>query len=266
MNTKTRTQSQDAAVPFTRRRGVVIAAGVLAFVFALGMAWLTIGLVSKERSKWLPVQEVRFNGEFKRVDQDALKRIGAAMQSMGGSMLTLDLAQVRAAVKEVEWVREATVSRRFPGTVLVGIEEHEPFARWEAAEGAEDDQLVSVQGEVFSAETEDKLPTLGGPKDSAREVLAAFQSFRADALQAGLALAAARLSARRAWTLTLDNGTTLALGRNDAQPRLARYLRVQAAIAGLRQSGLRVDLRYANGIALNSPLNAPINATAKGKS
>ncbi len=258
----TRKQAQDPTVPLTRRRGVVIAAGVAAFAAALITAWLAIGLVSKERSKWLPVKEVRFTGEFKRVDPDALRRIGEAMQSMGGSMLTLDLAQVRVAVKEVEWVREATVSRRFPGTVVVGVEEHQPFARWESVEAPEDELLVSVAGEVFSADLDEPLPTLGGPKDSAREVLAAFQSFRTEAAQAGVSLAAARLSARRAWTLTLENGTTLALGRNDGIPRLARYLRVQSAIAGLRQSGLRIDLRYANGIAVHSP----VNATAKGKS
>ncbi len=260
MSTANRTR--EPAAPLTRRRGVVIAAGVAAFMLALAAAWVSIGLVTKERSKWLPVKEVRFTGEFKRVDADALRRIGAAIQSMGGSMLTLDLAQVRSAVKDVEWVREATVSRRFPGTVVVGVEEHQPFARWESAEAPEEDLLVSDAGEVFSAEIEDALPTLGGPKDSAHDVLAAFQSFRAEAVQAGINVAAVRLSARRAWTLTLDNGTVLALGRNDGVPRLARYLRVQSAIAALRQSGLRIDLRYANGIAVQSPLNA----TAKGKS
>ncbi|MBL8521735.1 MAG: cell division protein FtsQ/DivIB [Betaproteobacteria bacterium] len=265
MNARTRTtQSSAPPAPLTRRRGVVIAAGALAFVLSLAAVWAAMALLSKERSKWLPVREVAFSGEFKRVDPDALKRIGAAMQSMGGSLLTVDLAQVRAAVKEVPWVREATVSRRFPGTIVVGVEEHEPFARWEPAESPEEDALVSVAGEVFRAESADALPLLGGPRDSAREVLAAFRAFHAEAERAGVRLAAARLSARRAWLLTLDNGTTLALGRSDAQPRLDRYLRVQAAMASLRQAGLAIDLRYANGIAVSPSANA--QSSNKGKS
>lgn len=260
-----RNAEQPEAVPFTRRRGVVLAAGFGAFLLALGAAWFALALVSKERAHWLPVREVSFVGEFKRVEPDSLRRIGAAIQSMGGSLLSIDLNQVKAAVQEVEWVRVADVSRRFPATLVVRVEEHRPAARWESIDGAADDEaLVSELGDVFSAETEDALPLLAGPKDSAREVLEAFRSFRAQATAAGVELTAARLSARRAWQLTLGNGATLQLGRNDAGPRLARYLRVQAAVAALRQANVRIDLRYNNGLALSGQATA--NPTTKRSS
>lgn len=260
-----RSAKQTDAVPFTRRRGIVLAAGFGAFLLALGAAWFALALVSKERVHWLPVREVSFVGEFKRVEPDALRRIGAAIQSMGGTLLSVDLNQVKAAVQDVEWVRVADVSRRFPSTLVVRVEEHRPAARWESLDVPGDDEsLVSELGDVFTAETDDVLPLLAGPKDSAREVLTAFRAFRAQAAAAGLDLTAARLSARRAWLLTLGNGTTLQLGRNDAEPRFARYLRVQAAVAALRQANVRIDLRYNNGLALSGQASA--NPTTKRSS
>jgi cell division septal protein FtsQ len=179
---KTKATHPEDNLPLSRRRAVVLAAGFFAFLFALSAGWIAISLLTKEKSRWLPVTEVRFAGEFKRVEAEALQRIGAAIQSMGGSLLTIDLQQVRKAVLEVEWVREAEVSRRLPGTLVVQVEEHVPFARWESVDGpADEDALVNIRGEIFSAEIEAPLPTLAGPAGSAREVIEAYRAFQAAA-------------------------------------------------------------------------------------
>jgi cell division protein FtsQ len=253
-------------VPLARRRAVVLAAGALAFVSALSIAWLAIGLVSKGRANWLPVKEVRFGGEFKRVEPDSLRRIGAAVQSMGGSLLTLDLQQVRLAVLDVEWVRDAVIARRLPGTLLIEVREHEPFAYWESVDSAdEDEQLLSTTGEVFSAALEVPLPHLAGPRSAAKEVMENFMAYREQARAAGLEVIGARLSARRAWQLTLANGATLELGRTDGKARLGRFLAVQGAVPALREPNRRIDLRYANGIAVNQPLAERSRSAAVAK-
>jgi cell division protein FtsQ len=258
MNRHVTSTAQDN-VPLTRQRAVVLAAGALAFVFALSLAWVAIGLVSKERANWWPVKEVIFGGEFKRVEPDHLRRIGAAIQSMGGSLLTIDLQQVRAAVEDVEWVREANVTRRLPSTLVVEVSEHLPFAHWESVDTAgKDEQLLSATGEVFSAELDAPLPRLAGPQAAAKEVMQAFIAYRDQAREAGLDVIGAHLTARRAWQLTLANGTTVELGRTDGATRFARFLAVQGAVAALREPNRRIDLRFANGIAVNQPSDIPV--------
>jgi len=262
---------------FTRKRGVVIGTALLAMALAAVGAWVTISVVSKEVAQvnLLPIRSVNFVGDFKRVDQDELKRIAGGIQTIGGSMLRTDLNQVKAVVRQVEWVRDAEVRRRFPGTLEIQIEEHKPFARWQLS-GAQNENpgdtkqglLVNTFGEVFAAETEDKLPLLSGPADSAPDVMAQWGAFGKQLEALGnasteLRLAELRLSPRRAWQLKLENGSTLELGRNDAGARLARFVRAYPNVPALQLASARVDLRYQSGLAVRGVFAKPVARPAE---
>lgn len=259
----------------TRKRGVVIGVALLAMALAAAGAWLTISFVSREAAQvnLLPIRSVSFVGDLKRVDQDELKRIAGGIQTIGGSMLRTDLNQVKAVVRQVEWVRDAEVRRRFPGTLEIQIEEHKPFARWQFSNGdvdAEQSLLVNTFGEVFAADTEDPLPLLSGPADSAVEVMTQWLAFgrQLDALgtaSAELRPAELRLSPRRAWQLKLVNGSTLELGRNDAAARLARFVRAVPQVPALQLASARVDLRYQSGLAVRGVLAKPAARPAEKK-
>jgi cell division protein FtsQ len=271
-NTRQSVESPESPGGFTRNRSVVLAAAFVAMLLAGGLGWFAIAAMSKEAVavNLLPIRSVNFvgaAGELKRVDTDELKRIAGAIQNMGGSMLRTDLNQVKAAVKQVEWVRDAEVRRRFPSTLEVHIEEHAPFARWQVAGDAEQSLLVNAFGEVFEAELDEStpaLPVFSGPKDSAREVLANYQAFSTQLAAIEQRPAEVRLSPRRAWQVKLENGSTLALGRNDAGERLGRYVRAFSGVAALREANMRVDLRYPNGLAVRVAMTKPAaNAAQK---
>lgn len=253
-----------------RKRMVVIGAALVAMLVAGGVAWFSIAAVSTETAQMnlLPIRAVTFaamSGELKRVDAGELKRIAGAIQNMGGSMLRTDLNQVKAAVKQVEWVRDVDVRRRFPSTLEVHIEEHVPFARWQMSGDAEQSLLVNTVGEVFEAELDDTMPVLSGPKDSSREVMAHYSAFKSQLAAIQQMPAEVRLSARRAWQLKLDNGSRLELGRSDAGLRLARYVRAYPSIATLQAANARVDLRYQTGFAVRAALALPGAAPGAGK-
>lgn len=244
---------------FLRKRMVVIAAAFAAMLVAGGAAWFAIVAMSKEAAQMnlLPIREVTFAGvpgELKRVDADELKRIAGAIRNMGGSMLRTDLNQVKAAVKQVAWVRDAEVRRRFPATLEVHIEEHTPFARWHLAGEPEQRLLVNTVGEVFEAELDELLPVFSGPKDSSREVMTNYLAFKSRLVAIQQKPSEVRLSPRRAWQLKLENGSTLQLGRNDAAARLARYVRAFPNLAALQSANARVDLRYQTGLAVRAGL------------
>ena len=194
----------------------------------------------------LPIRAVTFVGGMQRVDAAELQRIAGGIR---GSMLRTDLNEVKAAIKQVHWVRNAEVRRRFPATLEVSVEEHQPFARWQVAD-AEQDSLVNTFGEVFDADSDQVLPIFSGPQGTSREVLASYTAFKSQLSAIGRVPLSVALSARRAWQLRLDNGAALELGRAEAVERLNRYVKAYPVVPALQLANARVDLRYQSGMAL----------------
>lgn len=175
-----------------------------------------------------------------------------AERKVRGTFFTVDLEQVRNSLEKLPWVREARVERRWPDTLVVSLVEHEPLARWN------DDALMNVAGEVFVAALDARLPRLSGPEDSSAEVYAAYRRYQAALAPLGMTIGELALSPRRAWRIRLDNGLALALGREQADARLARFValypRIFAAQDGVPAvPPLAVDLRYPDGMALRMP-------------
>jgi cell division protein FtsQ len=252
------------STPFFRRRIVVIGTGFIAMMLAVAVVWLALKWVPE-----MPVKEVRFTGAFTRVDANELARVAAVIapthNNARRSLLRVDLDEVKAAVKEVAWVRNVDIRRQLPGTLVVNIEEHIPYGVWIDVAPASSDtlpvpQLVNNFGEVFKARmspTADgnsvEMPVFAGPSGTSKEVLRTFDQFRKQLVAIERVPKELRLSNRRAWSMLLDNGVTLELGRNDADARLARFIRAYGELPVLQAANTHVDLRYQNGLALRTP-------------
>lgn len=182
---------------------------------------------------------------------------GTAVPRIKGNFFTANLDAVRLAFEAVPWVRRATVRREWPNQLIVTLEEHTPLGTW-----GEDGRLVSVKGDVFTAnlaeaEEDGELPEFGGPNGSEKEVIARFRDLHDWFAPANLAPSAVQLSSRYAWTVKLDNGMTVELGREQTRETLkARvdrlvgiYPQLLAHLQGRIES---VDMRYPNGLALKA--------------
>lgn len=195
-----------------------------------------------------------------------------------GNFFTADLEQVRGIFETVPWVRRATVRREWPNQLVVEVEEHEALGTW-----GEDGRLLSVKGDVFTAniaETEDELglPEFYGPPGSEKEVLARFNELRTAFAQVGLVPQSLSLSRRYAWTVKLDNGMSVELGReqdrNTLRTRVQRLISVYPQLVARLQEGRidTIDTRYPNGLALSSAAltvpadtSKPVKAASKPK-
>ena len=194
-----------------------------------------------------------------------------------GNFFTTNLEQVRSAFESVPWVRRATVRREWPDQLIVEVEEHEALGTWG------EDRLLSVKGDVFTAnlaeaDEEHALPELDGPEGSEKEVLARFAELRAWFAPVKLAPEKLSLSSRYAWTVKLDNGMTVALGREQdrttLRTRVQRLVGIFPQLAARLEGGIEsVDMRYQNGLALSSaalhvPSDSakPVKAASKKKS
>ena len=231
-----------------RNRVVVIAASLVAMLVAATLVWLAMAALSKnlDTSVMLPIREVTFVGDMQRVDVAELNRVAGGIR---GSMLRTDLNDVKAAIRQVRWVRNVDVRRRFPATLEVSVEEHRPFAKWKSAE-TEQASLVNIFGEVFEADLDEILPVFSGPQGSSKDVMASYTAFKSQLAAIDRTPVAIALSARRAWQVRLDNGVQLELGRSEAGTRLARYVKAYPFVPAIQVADARVDMRYPSGMAV----------------
>jgi cell division protein FtsQ len=185
-----------------------------------------------------------------------------------GNFFTANLDQVRGVFEAVPWVRRATIRREWPNELIVDVEEHEALGTW-----GEDGRLLSVKGDVFTAnlaeaDEDHALPAFDGPAGSEKEVLARFSELRGWFAPIKLVPESLQLSGRYAWTVKLDNGMSVALGReqdkNTLKGRVDRLVGVYPQLVARLQEGHidTIDMRYPNGLALaSSALMVPKDAS-----
>lgn len=239
----------------------LVAAVVLALI-ASGVWWISQRPMFTLRTVTV---ESMYGMELKHVNKLTLR--AGVVGRIRGNFFTTNLEQVRTAFESVPWVRRATVRREWPDQLIVEIEEHEPLGTW-----GEDGRLLSVKGDVFTANLaeadEDRaLPELDGPEGSEKEVLARFAELRAWFAPLRLAPGKLSLSSRYAWTVKLDNGMSVALGREQdrttLKTRVDRLVKIYPQLSRLLPDGIQsVDMRYPNGLALTAAgLTVPADAS-----
>jgi cell division protein FtsQ len=239
----------------------LVAAVVLALI-ASGVWW--VSQLPMFTLRTVTVQGM-YDMELKHVSELTLR--AGVVGRIKGNFFTTNLEQVRTAFESVPWVRRATVRREWPDQLIVELEEHEPLGTW-----GEDGRLLSVKGDVFTAnlaeaDEEHDLPELAGPEGSEKEVLARFAELRAWFAPLQLTPEKLSLSSRYAWTVKLNNGTRVALGREPdrftLKARVERLVNIYPQLDKLLPAGIdSIDMRYQNGLALTAAgLKIPADAS-----
>lgn len=217
--------------------------------------WISLVLIMGPALWWLfdtltdpsfmPVSTVRVDGEFKHQTRAQLH--AAISDYAAGGFFSVDVDAVRRAALRLPWVATASVRRVWPGTLQVAVTEHKPLARWGT------DALLNEQGLVFAPRVDSfpsGLPQLAGPPGLETAVLARMAKINAALHPLQQQVQRLILDERRAWSVTLNNGVELLLGREDIDLRVQRYAAAYPYALELRVAQLAtVDLRYTNGFA-----------------
>ena len=192
--------------------------------------------------------------ELKHVNQLTLRN--NALGRIKGNFFTTNLDAVRQAFETVPWVRRATVRREWPDQLIVSLEEYEALGTW-----GEDGKLLSTKGESFTAnlaeaEEDHVLPEFEGPDGSEKEVLSRYDELRTWFAPLKLVPLSLSLSGRYAWTVKLDNGMSVALGREQTsttlKERVDRLIGIYPQLVEHLQNIETIDMRYQNGLALRA--------------
>ncbi len=234
---------------------------ILAWLLAIALVALPVvallnGWIGAER--W-PLSTLRVNSELERVDAEVLR--DTVLPHARRGFFAVKLQEAQDAVESLPWVERAEVRKRWPDVLEVQVVEHRPFARWG------DDRLLSERGSLFPLpEGMDvrAFPQLDGPDSQVQEVTALYNEAAALFAQLGYRVETLKMDRRGSWSLVLDNGTEVVVGRTDARLRLARFARMLPQLLARQPLPLqRADLRYTNGFALSWSSNGTAAPQAK---
>jgi cell division protein FtsQ len=210
----------------------------------------------------LPVRHVVFADTLAHTRRAEVEQVLPA--SLKGNFFSINLESVRGALEKLPWVRKVDIRRQWPDRLEISIEEHRPVARWGEGRG----ELVNSYGEVFAASLPEgeasAMPLLFGPLGTAPEVLKEYGALVGAFKAVGEVPVQVTLSPRLAWTLKLQNGMLVDIGREQPKSpvgvRLARFIEVYPEMVAKRPvRPAVVDLRYPNGFAMR------VAAEGKGK-
>ncbi len=192
-----------------------------------------------------PVKRVSFGGPFQHVNQKELET--AALNNLTGSFITADLVVVKERVEALPWVDRAWVSRRWPNAVHVRFSEQKFVARWGDGAWLNDNGVAVILPQRDGPED---VPQLLGPPRSEQQVWEFYQKLQVQLATAGLSVMQLELTPRRMWKLFLQNGVELVIGRSEMEERIERFIRIYPFLIKKKRRIRRVDLRYANGLAV----------------
>ena len=248
-------------------------------LWGLGLLLILVTVVLMViRLPLIPVREVYLSKPLVRVQIEDI-RAGIA-PAIGGNFFTVDLKAIRQGAERQPWVYRADVRRQGLGSVALDIDEQVPVARW----GNEGERGFSVwlnrDGDTFEVadstlpKDTGALPVLHGPLDTGNDLMARYVRYNTLLQPTGRTIRQLDQSPRLSWSMRLDNGTRIELGRertlNSADDLVATFVQLYPQLIGNRAvAPIVVDLRYPTGVAVRYPAAASSSSTPsdrKGKS
>lgn len=198
------------------------------------------------RSGTLPVEEIRIQGEFRNVSRDHVEQ--RIYRHVTGNYLVMNLDEIKRDIESMPWVLSASVRRSWPSGLHISFVEQELTVRWGTAAWLND--YGNVIRFVDDKKPSMNLPLITAPDGSEKIVYPVYQEFSKLLAKHGFVISKVNVSARRSWSITLENGITLLLGRDNINTRMMRFLDVYPVISHEQGRLSRIDLRYTNGFSV----------------
>lgn len=210
----------------------------------------------------LTVQDVVIQGRDKTPEPLLRAALGI---NRGDKLMGFSLEAARARVEQLAWIQSATVERHLPGTIVVTLQERQPYAVWQS-EGRF--VLIDKQGQAVAKQDPAKdtvafatLPLvvgLGAPEAAAPflDLLAQYPQLRTRTV------AAVRVGQRR-WNLRLATGCDVLLPEGQETAALARLQELQTTQQLLDRPLAVIDLRLPEKLVVRPGPEPKPGATQK---
>lgn len=225
---------------------VRLTVGLLAIaLIALPLLLVLSGWVGSSR---FPLRTLRVEGQVTRAHAQELRNTLTPHAKRG--FFAIRLPETQKDVAKLPWIDTVEVRKRWPDVIEVAIVENNPFAYWGK------DQLVSTRGTLYprlkGMALPKGMPQLNGDPRYVGAALALYAKSQDLFAATGNRVNSLSADARGSWSLTLQNGVQVVVGRHDAESRIQRFASILPRLAAEQPNRAleRADLRYTNGFAL----------------
>lgn len=233
--------------PARLQRWLSSAAAVLILIVAGTSVWL----MQLPQRIWLATaQSVGEAGfEVRHVEVSGLEHMArlpvytAALNGPSNSMLLVDLDEVRARLKLLPWIADASVARRLPDTLVIDVVERRPTALWQYKRRL---AVIDRTGQVLDTQRLErfaKLPLLigAGANTQAHALMTMLATFP----EVQSRIDTATWIGERRWDIRFRTGETLALpeGYPAARRALRHFVRMEQDTGLLERGFARFDMR-----------------------
>lgn len=162
----------------------------------------------------------------------------------------VNVNNVHEVIMQLPWVYSVAVRKQWPNELKIYVVDQTPVASWNG------DFLINQAGKAFQADKSrlnELLPAFFGPEGSEELALSNYKNMNRLLQYHEFAIEELMLSERFAWELTLKNGISLNLGRENRIERIQRFMDIYPHIIEnikVEQQVNYVDLRYDTGVAV----------------
>jgi cell division protein FtsQ len=243
---------------FRRQRRLLRPVAVISIVFIAGIGCLAAaqfighGPPLRERiglagaAFGMRVRDIIIEGRQKTPESLLRAALGIAK---GDPILGFSVADARERIASINWVRDVTVERRLPATIIVRLTERRPFAVWQNQGKF---TLIDRAGEIVAdadvAVFGDQLPLVVGA-GAPRAAAALLDALAAQPTLMPHVVAAVRVGDRR-WNLRMKNGADVLLPEGAEPQALAKLVELNTQHALLDRPLAEVDLRLPDKLVI----------------
>lgn len=200
-------------------------------------------------------------GDTNKVSPTRLKEV--VQPVIDGNFFFVNLEKVREAVRQVPWVRSASVRRVWPDEL------HVQFTTRRAVAVYEDGRLVDAQGELFVGNPDEQevtgetLPNFSGTAALIPDILRYYQDFSRAVRPLGVEVTSVSCSDRGSWSLTFSSKefpptrVELGLDRGRGEKVIEKLVNVVVAYPSIREvfqgPPTSIDARYNQAFSASPP-------------
>ena len=193
-----------------------------------------------------PIDHVVVNGDFFHLKEKEV--INLIDQKVKDGFLSLNLSGLNKYLESEPWIRNATIRRSWPSTIIVDITEEKPIARWG------EKQVLNNVGdylEITDKQSIKNLPTFTSEFGESKEMIKSYQLMSEILGPTGLNVHEIQRDVVGSWLITTSSGIQINLGRDQLAQKLRRFQVVWSAQLTSQVEKIKtIDMRYPNGLSV----------------
>ncbi len=218
---------------------------VLVILAAIGVGGTRLHDYAMDARRF-PIQEVKIIGDQKAISQSQLRQMLKPYLKQG--FFGIKVGNLQTELHELGWVQDLSIRRKWPHTLVIHLREYKLRAR------LQDDYGITEEGLLIEPKVDNYpqgIVQILGPKEAYKEMYDNLNTMEAMLAPLELKLKLIVMAPRGAWTIKLDNGLEVFLGKKQVLQRLARFVAVYPKIIATQTRPISyIDLRYTSGLAV----------------